>query len=369
MLIGIDTSILSIDKAGASVYTRKLIEYLKSADRENTYIYFFYSLGSSNGNYFRCKIDNVLMDTVWMQIGLPKELKKKKIDLLHCPAFKAPLKCAMPLVVTFYDLHILKSPNDYNPWLRSYCKFMLPKIAKTADKIITISEFSKKDIVDTFSLRPEKVEVTYCGIDERYRVVSDMTLKNSARNKYGLQKKFILYIGAIQPRKNIPLLLKAYSRLLKEGFFDFDLVFAGGMGWKNRNIFLLIGELGIKERVKFIGYVPEDELPFLYDLAEFMVYPSFSEGFGMPVLEAMACGCPVITSNTSSLPEVVGDAGIMVDPHNIQELEDAIRRVVKDSNLRREMKKKGLERAKIFSWEKCAKETLQVYKKVYAASN
>jgi len=363
MKIGIETNILSMDKAGAAVYTRELIKHLKLADNINSYYYLDFGLKIRKGNLFLSKAENIIRDTLWMQFALGYELKNKKIDLLHCPAFKAPLRCPVPLIVTFYDIHILKNPKDYNPWLRLYCKFMLRKIAASATRIITISEFSRNDIAETLSVPKEKIAVTYCGINDKFSVITDTDLKNEIWKKYKFKKRFILYVGALQPRKNIPLLLKAYSELKKNGTFDYELVIAGSTGWRNKNIFVLIEKLGLKNDVMFLGYVPEDDLPVIYNLAEFFVYPSFFEGFGMPVLEAMACGCPVISSNTSSLPEVIGEAGIMIDPNNIEDLKDAMIRMTQDHSLKNEMREKGIKRAKLFSWDKCARETLEVYRK------
>ncbi|MDD5617978.1 MAG: glycosyltransferase family 1 protein, partial [Candidatus Omnitrophica bacterium] len=256
MNIGIETNILGIDKAGAAVYTSELIKHLKLADNGNSYHYLEYGSKNIRHNSLLSKIENLNRDILWMQFQLAGELKKSKLDLLHCPAFKAPLKCPIPLVVTFYDIHILKSPNDYNLWLREYCKFMLPKIAKSADKIITISEFSKKDIAKSLSISEEKIAVTYCGINDRFRVIADTRLKNDTWKKYSLKKRFILYVGALQPRKNIPALLKAYCELKKGPAFDYDLVFAGSTGWRNREIFTLIDKLGLKNDIKFLGHLP-----------------------------------------------------------------------------------------------------------------
>ncbi len=368
MKIGIETNILSIDKAGAGVYTKELTSRLKTIDKENSYHFLKFGAGNRNRGIFS-KLNGLACDIFWMQFILSRELKKHKLDLLHCPAFKAPLKSPVPLVVTFYDIHILKHPHDYNLWLSSYLNFMLPKIAKTADKIITISEFSRRDIVNTLSIPEEKVTVTYCGVNDTFRVTTDNALKNNILKKYKLNKKFILYVGALQPRKNIPALLKAYSELKKNHGFDYDLVLVGSTGWRNKRIFTLIEKLGLNNDVRFLGHVPEADLPVIYSLAEFFVYPTFFEGFGMPVLEAMSCGCPVITSDTSSLPEVVGDAGIMVDPGNTQELKNAMLRLSRDHSLKNELKEKGIRRAKMFSWDKCARETLGVYKEVIREKN
>lgn len=369
MRIGIDTNILTMDKAGPAVYTQELISCLKDIDRENTYIYFCYDSEFHRRNLLVRKVKNIILDTFWTQKILPDKLKKNRIDLLHCPAFKAPLKCGVPLIVTFYDLHILNNPKDYNSWLALYCKSMLGKIAKSADKIITISEFSKKDIIKTLSVPEKKVIVTYCGTDATFRVISDNELKNRIRDKYNLNKKFILYVGAVQPRKNIPSLLMAYSEFKKKRTFDYDLVFVTSSGWRNKSIFALINKFGLKNNIKFLKDTPRDDLVIIYNIAEFFVYPSFFEGFGMPVLEAMSCGCPVICSNTSSLPEVIGSAGITIDPNNSEELTNAMKDVANNNRLRQDLKQNGLQRSRMFSWTKCANQTLEVYKNVCSGVN
>ena len=365
MKIGIDTNILLIDNAGACVYTKNLIEQLRKLNNGNEYIQFSYGNPRSRVSSFRQKLENLVRDTLWMQTMLPRKIIKNKIDILHCPAFKAPLKISIPLVVTFYDASVLRDPSDYNTWWRLYGKYMLAKIAKRADKIITISQFSKKDIANNLNIREDKIKVTYCGIDRNFKVIADADLKNKISLKYSLGEKFILYVGALQPRKNIKSLLKAYANLRKRKKIDHELVFVGGTGWRNKDIFLLIKELNISKDVKFLGYIAEDELPIIYNLADFFVYPSFVEGFGMPVLEAFACGCPVIASKTSGLPEVAGDAAIMIDPYSVVDLQEAIIQLANDNSLKDNLVSKGLDRAKMFSWERCAEQTLGIYKDIF----
>lgn len=363
MKIGIDTSILAIDNAGSAVYTKALLANLKIIDNLNVYELFSYGdSGEFRRGKLKRKFDNIIRDIFWGQFCLPRRASLKGVDVLHCPAFKAPLRCKMPLIVTFYDIHILRNMSNYNLWFGFYCKLMLKEIAMSADKIITISEFSKKDILDTFPVSPDKVVVTYCGVSERFKVIADTSIKSAVRKKYRLNKDFILYVGAIQPRKNLKALLLAFSELKKSKRIDYALVFAGGSGWRNKEIHELIQKLNIGDDVMMLGYVSDSDLPVIYNLAEFFVYPSFFEGFGMPVLEAMACGCPVITSDTSSLPEVVGNAGIKINPYSDIELRDAMERLSGDGRLRMEMRVKGLERAKIFSWARCARDTLNVYR-------
>jgi glycosyltransferase involved in cell wall biosynthesis len=249
-------------------------------------------------------------------------------------------------------------------WWRIYCRIMLRKIARSSHHIITGSEFSKRDIVNTFSISEEKVTVTSYGVDKRFHVIVDQELKKDMREKYRLNKPFILYAGSIQPRKNIESLLKAYFALRSKKTIQHQLVFTGGSGWKNSRIYELVERSEFKEDAVFLGYIPDNVLPLLYNSADFLVYPSYFEGFGMPVLEAMACGCPVITSNTSSLPEVAGDAGLLIDPYDVSSLEDAIEQLAHDNTLKQSLIEKGLDQSQRFSWERCALQTLNVYDEI-----
>ncbi|HUV05756.1 MAG TPA: glycosyltransferase family 1 protein, partial [Armatimonadota bacterium] len=239
------------------------------------------------------------------------------------------------------------------------------RAVKKADAIIAISESTKRDIVELLGAPEHKIYTTLLGVDPPYRPVSDERKERVAR-EHGLGHSTILYLGTLEPRKNIPALLAAFSQARKSSpAKDCTLVLAGGKGWFFNQTFKLVEDLGLKESVRFTGYVPAEDLPALYSAATVFVYPSLHEGFGLPPLEAMACGTPVITSNASSLPEVVGDAGIMVDPYNVEELAGAILRVLCDPDLRQEMSAKGLERAKKFSWEETARQTLKVYERVH----
>ena len=205
--------------------------------------------------------------------------------------------------------------------------------------------------------------MVYNGKNERFKPLNQKEVAE-VKQKYNLDFPFILFVGVLQPRKNIPTLIKAYYKLKKEGIKD-KLVITGGKGWQYKEIFETVERLNLQKEVIFTGHIPDDDLPKLYNAADLFAFPSLYEGFGIPPLEAMACGIPVITSNTGSLPEVVGDAGIMVDPYDIDGLAKAMYEVLNNEGLKEEMVKKGLERAKMFSWKKCAKEVLDVYEEAY----
>jgi Glycosyltransferase len=238
---------------------------------------------------------------------------------------------------------------------------------KKADKIITISQHTKKDLLEHLMIPPEQIEPVYLGVDPHFRVIHQNQLTET-REKYHLPERFILYVGSEQPRKNFQSVIRAFQSLKNTYNLEgIKLVKVGRpqIGEDDRKaIFDLIGELGLAKDVFFMDYVPEEDLPSMYNLADLFVYPSLYEGFGLPPLEAMACGTPVVTSNTSSLPEVVGDAGIMVDPLDVDALADSMHQVLTDDVLHEKLRNMGIARAREFSWEKTAQKTWQIYEQV-----
>ncbi len=228
---------------------------------------------------------------------------------------------------------------------------------KRSKKIITISQNTKKDIYSLCNVGLHKVSVIYPGFHSRFCPIKDEDKTKKVLRRYGLDKGFIFFVGTLEPRKNIIRLIEAYFR----GRFQAKLVIVGKRGWLYQEIFKKIKELNLKNRIVFLDYVPDEDLPYLYNAASCFVYPSLYEGFGLPPLEAMACGCPVITSNISSLPEVVGDAGILVDPYNIDDIAGALKKILSDENLRQELKQKGFIQAQKFSWQKTTKQILKIF--------
>ena len=231
-----------------------------------------------------------------------------------------------------------------------------------SDKIIADSEATARDLVRYYKVHESKIEVVLNAASEDYRPLP-VSVVNAVRTRYDLLNPFILFIGTIEPRKNIPLLLRAYSLVLAQ-IPDLELVIVGKRGWNYSEVYDTLNTLGIEKKVRFPGYVPDEDLPALYNAASVFVYPSLYEGFGLPPLEAMQCGIPVITSNTSSLPEVVGSEGLMVDPRDHEHLARLIYQLLTDENFREKNCEYNLNRAKDFSWEKTARKTLEVYRQV-----
>ncbi|MBW9221791.1 glycosyltransferase family 4 protein [Methanothermococcus sp. SCGC AD-155-C09] len=287
------------------------------------------------------------------------------LDIIHNP-YQAPtffdLK-GQKYIITVHDLIQILFPKEVKPLVHLVQKTMLPRTIRTADKIISVSHNTKKDVIKYFKIPEDKIEVIYNGVNEEYKPLPDNEIEK-IRQKYNLEYPFILYVGGLAPNKNIPTLIKAFYKLKKQRLLH-KLVIIGAKRLKYNSIFETIDKLNLQKDVIFTGYVPEEDLPALYNAADLFVYPSIYEGFGLPPLEAMACGIPVITSNSSSLPEVVGNAGIMVDPYDVDGLSRAMYEVLTNDGLREELRKRGLERAKLFTWKKCAEEHLKVYEEVY----
>jgi glycosyltransferase involved in cell wall biosynthesis len=265
-------------------------------------------------------------------------------------------------VMTLYDMTFALYPQTHLPVLRWSANLVLPRYLRSCDKIIAISENTKQDAVRLYGIDPRKIIVTHLAVKGTFR---PETPEQQAfiRERYGLPARFLLYVGTIEPRKNLAILLSTYRNLLDKGF-DISLVIAGGKGWYYENFLREMKRLHLENKIILPGYVPDEHLPGLYSSAEAFVYPSLYEGFGFPVLEAMACGTPVICSNTSSLPEVAGDAAILLPPGDINIWEQAIRKILKDDQLRADMRRKGLQQAARFTWEKTARKTLDVYQEL-----
>jgi glycosyltransferase involved in cell wall biosynthesis len=302
---------------------------------------------------------------LWTKIALPFVLymSKEKADLFFSPTHYIPRFSPIKRIVTIFDLSFLHFPQMFlkkDLWqLTNGTRFSV----ENANHIITISNFSKKDIIKNYNIRKNKITVAYPGYDKKdFKVNNEKTKINSVQKKYGINNNYIIYIGTVQPRKNLIRLIEAVSRIK-----DLNLVIVGKIkgegkeGWLYKETLETPKSLDIEDRIKFLGFVPKEELPLLISGAKAFVMPSLWEGFGIPVLEAMVCGTPVIVSNVSSLPEIVGKAGLLIDPYSVDQIEQAIRVLVTDKKIHQKYAKLGLLRAKKFSWDKMAKEVLKTF--------
>jgi glycosyltransferase involved in cell wall biosynthesis len=295
----------------------------------------------------------------WEQTVLPRQLAalKPKPDLLHGLAYALPLGWTGPGVVTIYDLSFLRFPGAFNLTNRIYLTATTRATARRAQRIITISEHARRDIVRLLSVPEQRVDVTYPAADERYRPLPTLEVE-VFRKARGLVNDFVFAVGTLEPRKNLVGLLHAYARLRSPRA---PLYVAGGSGWRVSPIFDTVQQLGLQDDVHFLGFVPEDELPLWYNAARLFAFPSLYEGFGLPVLEAMACGTPVITSTAASLPEVAGQAAILVPPQDTDRLAQEMERVLDDPQRQMEMRAAGRIQASRFSWRAMTDQTIASY--------
>ncbi len=396
--------------SGVSEYTLNLVREILKLDSENEYRLFYNSAKDISGRMpkfdypnvkiVRKGIPNKIFNWPMQKIlGWPEIDKMLGVDVFISPNISPiALSKNCKKILTIHDLSFLRFPEFFNLKRRLWHKMIgVEKMIKQFDKIIAVSESTKNDIVELCGVAPENVHVIYSGVEKEFCRLSLNSIKKSPnplyqggiksaplikgvggiysveieqiKNKYNLPDKFILFLGTVEPRKNIEGLIGAYNEFresrearLRAPEAEFQLVIAGGRGWRSDGIYKKWKESKYRDDIKFLGYVDKKDKVYLYNLASLFVYPSFYEGFGFPPLEAMACGTPVITSFTSSLPEIAGNAGLMVDPYNITDIASAMERVLSDEKLKNDLIRKGLNRAKMFNWEKAARELFFIIK-------
>lgn len=298
----------------------------------------------------------------WEHSAFPLLLWRDRVDLLHATMNVAPWWVPCPTVVTVHDLAYMRYPHVH-PWgRRVYLTLMTRLTLRRARAIVAVSQHTRQEIVDLLSVPPHRIHVLYEGVDADYAPLPAAAVE-AFRRRHSLPRRYLLYVGNLEPRKNLPHLIRAFSRVAAEEP-ELALVLVGAQGWGYDAIFAQITALGLAERVLFPGFVPREELPLWYNGAEAFCYPSFYEGFGLPPLEAMACGTPVVVSTASSLPEVVGEAGLQVAPDDEQGLAAALLRLVRDADLRQELSGRGRERARRFSWQRMAQQTADLYRRL-----
>lgn len=401
MLIGIDASRACVrERTGTENYSYNLISTLAKIDRKNQYRLYTRPLGnwaaeflgnqsSQEPNDFRTQLPQnfeikiLPFPRFWTQAGLAFEVLKNPPDLLFIPAHTLPIirRPSLKTVVTIHDLGAEFLPFYHTFGGREYLLFSTRYAVKKATALIAVSQATKRDLIEKLGADPEKIFVVYEGVDhERFKVENEKDKVEKVLTKYKIAGDYFLFVGTIQPRKNIVRLIEAFSmvarylgnwavgnkrskNLMTQKPNSLQLVIAGKQGWLADEIYQAPKKFKVEERVKFLDYVPKEDLPFLYSGCLAFILPSFVEGFGLPALEAMACGAPVILSETTSLPEIGSSAALYISPDNVNSLADQMFKVL-DPNLRKILSAKSLARAKKFSWQKCAKETLEVFETV-----
>ncbi len=306
---------------------------------------------------------------LWEQTALAAATFRDGLDLLHAMAFARPLISNCPVVLTIYDMSFERMPERFPAFQRIYLRAMTRWSARHAARVIVISQSTRDDVVRFCGVPAERVTVVYCGADPQFQPAPRAAVE-AFRAQKGLPPRFILYLGTLEPRKNVPALVRAYAQMRsRNGAGDAPkLVIAGAKGWGYDAVFAAVEQSGLRADVIFPGYVPHEELPLWYNAAELFVYPSLFEGFGLPVLEAMACGTPAITSNVSSLPEVAGDAALTVAPDDPRALGEAMSGVLHEPARREAMRARGLRQAARFTWPAAAAQTARVYDEVLAGT-
>jgi len=301
-----------------------------------------------------------------LRLPIPVEWFTGPVDIFHSTDFCLPPVRQARTILTVHDLTFMRLPECAEAGLRAYLNKVVPRSIERADLVLADSQSTKKDLIELLGVSPDKIKVVYAGVETRFRPMEGEIALQRIKKRYRLDFSFILSLGTLEPRKNFTGLIEAYALMRGKGQGMGDrrlkLVIAGGKGWLYDDIFARVEELGLENEVIFPGFVADEDLPALYNLAELFVFPSLYEGFGLPPLEAMACGTPVVTSDRPSLPEVVGEAGLMVEATDSQELAEAMERVLTDENLRWEMREKGLKQAVKFTWEAAAEKLLDVYR-------
>ena len=374
MHIGINTLAAHRAKTGIGTYISSLVAGLLEGGAAHRYTLFVSheNAGLFPDSFANCRkvfappaIDATPLRVLWEHTALPAWIRRSGIDLFHGPTFVTPLLSRVPSVVTIHDMTWFTHPGEHVRVKRRYFQALIPVAARRAVRIIADSEATRRDILRILDVPGEKVVTVHCGIDGMFRPVEDPALLAAVKQRHGIPGPFVLFVGMIEPRKNLVRLIEAFGRLKSEGFPQ-SLVLGGTRGWGYEDAAAAVRRLGIERHVVFPGRIADSDLPLLFAAADLFVYPSLYEGFGFPLVEAMACGAPAVTSNVSSLPEIAGEAALLVDPLDVGDLTEAMRRVLADTSLRLLMRARGLERARRFTWKATASATLRVYEEAHA---
>lgn len=368
MRVGIDARLNYHQPAGIGRYTKHLLEELALLDRKTTYTVFQHRRQREplvNAPNFSRRTLYTPVHTRIEQPMLAAELSFHSLDLFHSTDFIPSLYSDIPSVVTVHDLGFLRWPHFLTESHAAYYS-QIDRAVRHAQRIIVPSESTKNDVVGQLGASPAKISVIYEAAGANYRPLTRVDCQAAMQAKYGIPEQYVFFVSTIEPRKNIGGLLEAFHHLRKHyNVGETGLVLAGKPGWLYEDVYRKVEELDLEQSTFFVGRVPDEDLHQLFVGARCHVHPAFYEGFGLPPLEAMACGTPTIVGNSSSMPEVVGDAALIVDPSDWEEIAVAIHRLLRDDQLHQELREKGLQRASVFSWSRAAAETLAVYRMVY----
>jgi len=374
MRIGFNSEKILQRTTGVGCYAYNLIKHLLAQDKENRYFLFFHSDTNNCSEANWMEGDNVEIDSVfsedsnvrriiWEQLTLPKLANEKGLDIFHYVDHSLSIiSKPVPTVITVHDLAFFRHPEAYTMSRRVYKSLISRPSIRRANKIITVSEYTKQEVLELTGVDPGKVHVVHNGINDEFRLIQDREPVDRFIREHSLPPRYILFVGTLQPRKNVVGLIKSYALLMERKAVPHHLVICGEKGWIFDEIFMEVERSRLNDRVRFIESIPHEHLPYLYNGAELFVYPSLFEGFGLPLLEAMRCGVPVVASSTTSMPEVVGDAGVLIDPNDVEGFAQSMEEILCDGELAADLARRGLERSREFSWDKCARQTLDIYR-------
>ena len=382
MHIAIDGRTIVRNRTGVGVYAERLVRSLLQIDSKNTYTLYLLEDTSSieAPNLTKVMVNRFAgmgPNRFWENFVLPFSFSRHKIDVYFSPAYVLPVLRRAPrqhggshrtkCVVTIHDLVSYAFPETFTLKMRLWQRIFVGNAVRVADRILADSQATKEDILRYYRIDPDRVDVVYLPVGEQFKRVDDCAVLSAMRQQLGLPEKFILYVGTLEPRKNVARLAEAYAQLPEQLREEYALVLAGAPGWYSDEIIRSIDALKMPGRILRLGYVDQSKLPVLYSLASAFAYLSVYEGFGAPPIEAMACGTPVLCSSTSSLPEAVGNAGVLVDPSNVVQIRDGLQRILTDNVLRTELIAAGEKRVQEFNALDKAKEVLKIIEDVATA--
>ncbi|HEX3351894.1 MAG TPA: glycosyltransferase family 1 protein [Terriglobales bacterium] len=364
--VGIDIHSIGSKKGGNETYYRELVRGLSNVPSNHEFIlYYTNPVTSQPGNLngrFSFEPVHPSPRSLRIPFGFPWRMRKDRLDVFHAQYIVPPFS-SCKTVVSIFDLAHERYPEFFHPWEGRALRTLVRWSARRADRVVTVSHFSARDLIEIYGVKPENIAVIYLAASAEFRPLDRETAVEYVRNRFGLATPFILYAGRLQARKNLVRLVEALAQLHQKGFEE-DLVLVGKQDWQAEGILKCVRKHKLESRVKFLGYVPDQDLPYLHNAAQLFVYPSIFEGFGLPVVESMACGTPIITSHGSSLEEVAGDAALLVDPLSVASISDAMAKVLQDSNLRHSLSQRGLARSAQFNYRTAAEKTLALYESV-----
>lgn len=374
MRIGIDITSAITQGGGIGRYTRELVRALMAVDQQNEYRFFSAKPiaespvanpvpQTTNSSYHPAPLNERWLYRLWYraQLPLPVQWVTGRLDLFHSPDFVLPpTNGRIPTLLTVHDISFVFYPQVYPEPLVTYLNKVVPRSIKKATHVLADSQATKDDLVNVWQVAPQKITVLYSGADDRFQPVTDAQKLTAVRQKYNLDDApYILSVGTVQPRKNYQMLIRAFAPVAAQQ--PHNLIISGGKGWLYDEMLAEIEQQGLNGRVHFIGFVDDDNLPALYSGADLFVMPSLYEGFGIPILEAMGCGIPVLSSNASSLPEVVGNTAVTLPPTDQTAWTEYILDLLTNPARRQQQITAGFQQAKTFSWQKSARQLMQIY--------